>query len=239
MTNTSEDKIEDEALRYARKNKERIAREYASREIYPSDRAPVAVFMAGSPGAGKTEFSKRVLEVIETQGKRAVRIDPDELRDCFKQYTGKNSYLFQGGLSILVGKIIDHVTKHDQNFILDGTFSNFNQAKKNIERALKHGRDIEIFYIFQDPVSAWSVAKKRERKEGRMVPKDAFIEHFFNAQKVVNDLKKEFGKKVELNLVIQNIENRTFTYKENIPSIDSYIPKMYTRDTLREILKDI
>lgn len=45
---------------------------------YPDDSHPISVFMAGSPGAGKTEFSKNLIKEI---GHGVIRIDPDEVRN--------------------------------------------------------------------------------------------------------------------------------------------------------------
>jgi len=40
---------------FARKQGKRIVAELTDETMYPSDLNPVSVFMAGSPGAGKTE----------------------------------------------------------------------------------------------------------------------------------------------------------------------------------------
>ncbi|HBB56489.1 TPA: hypothetical protein DEW47_02775 [Patescibacteria group bacterium] len=50
---------------------------------------------------------------------------------------GGNAYLFQGAVSIAVEKIHDSVLKNRQNFILDGTLSNFEKAKDKIDSHLK------------------------------------------------------------------------------------------------------
>lgn len=63
--------------------------------------------MAGSPGAGKTEASKALLEEFVEKGRKVLRIDPDDLRSEFEHYSGNNSWLFQPAVSILVEKIHD------------------------------------------------------------------------------------------------------------------------------------
>ena len=50
-------RIEEEALDFARKNKKSIAQRLTDPSRYPPEEEPVSVFMAGSPGAGKTETS--------------------------------------------------------------------------------------------------------------------------------------------------------------------------------------
>jgi hypothetical protein len=59
------------------------------------------------------------------------------------------------------------------NAILDGTFA-YERAMENIERSLKHGRRVVIYYLFQDPVAAWKFTQIREAKEGRRVPMEVF-----------------------------------------------------------------
>jgi putative protein kinase ArgK-like GTPase of G3E family len=59
------------AEEYARKHRSRIAREVVDLSIYPQEDSPWTVFMAGSPGAGKTEVSKAfaaLLEELPAQG---------------------------------------------------------------------------------------------------------------------------------------------------------------------------
>ena len=144
--NLSDDQKElrERAIVYARKNGNRIAKEITDTGMYPRDANPVSVFMAGSPGAGKTEASKALLAEVEEHGSKTLRIDPDELRDYFEVYSGDNSWLFQGAISTLVNKIHDQVLKRGQNFLLDGTLSNYDIARKNIDRSLKRSRFVQI-----------------------------------------------------------------------------------------------
>ena len=47
--------------------------------------------MAGSPGAGKTEYSKRFVDGVKKDtGASIVRIDGDEIREILPQYNGSN-----------------------------------------------------------------------------------------------------------------------------------------------------
>ena len=56
----------------------------------------MSVFMAGSPGAGKTEAS---LELSPKFGEgSAIPIDPDELRAEFPAHERRNAWLAEGGL---------------------------------------------------------------------------------------------------------------------------------------------
>lgn len=90
----AEQHIWDEAIAFARSNKKAIGRRLTTKEQYPPEEEPVSVFMAGSPGAGKTEASIALVNFFADTA--ILRIDPDELRNEFATYTGGNSWLFQG-----------------------------------------------------------------------------------------------------------------------------------------------
>lgn len=134
-------KVSAQAVSFARANKKAIGTRRTNQAIYPPEEAPVSVFMAGSPGAGKTEASIALLNLFADT--KILRIDPDELRNEFSEYSGANSWLFQGGVSILVEKILDFALDQRQSFLLDGTFSNIDVARKNVERSLKKGRFVQ------------------------------------------------------------------------------------------------
>ena len=72
------EELERQAIAYAKNNRTRIARELTDKDRFPPDNRPVSVFMAGSPGAGKTEASKAFLDEIGADN--VLRLDPDELR---------------------------------------------------------------------------------------------------------------------------------------------------------------
>ena len=97
-----EESIRSQALDFARANKKRIAQKLTDPDVFLPEERPVSIFMAGSPGAGKTEAS---IELIRDVGGALLRIDPDELRSEFVAYTGENSWLFQPAVSVLVERI--------------------------------------------------------------------------------------------------------------------------------------
>lgn len=134
--------IQREALEYAKKNKKVIAKQFTDPQKFPPEENPVSVFMAGSPGAGKTESSIELLKKFS--GTPIIRIDPDELRSEFKQYTGQNAWLFQAAVSVLVDRIHDLVLAQKQSFLLDGTLSRYEVASRNIKRSLENKRTVQI-----------------------------------------------------------------------------------------------
>jgi predicted ABC-type ATPase len=229
-----EQAVWDEAIRFARSNKKTIGKRLTDRDRYPPETEPVSVFMAGSPGAGKTEASLALLNFFCDTA--ILRIDPDELRNEFEGYQGGNAWLFQGAISILVGKLIDLALDRKQSFLLDGTLSNIQIARSNVERCLSKGRFVQILYVYQDPRLAWSFVKAREEAEGRRIRPEHFVEQYFAARDVVNTLKLEFGKDVHVDLLLKHIDNSARLYKAGVDKIDYHIPEKHTRHELMAML---
>ena len=197
--------IEEAALAFAKFNKKPIAKRLTDKAIYPPEEEPVSVFMAGSPGAGKTEVSLELLEDLAQGENQVIRIDPDELRSEFAQYDGNNSYLFQKGVSVLVEKVYDLALKQKQSFLLDGTLSNLGKARANIRRSLNKTRAVQILYVYQDPFLAWEFMQARELAEGRRILLEHFVGQYFAARKNVNSLKCEFGNEVAVHLLLKDV----------------------------------
>jgi hypothetical protein len=72
--------------------------------------------------------------------------------------------------------------------------------------------------------------------ESRKVTKDVFVSAFIRSRENANQVKKTFGDKVELNLIIKNIDKSIEKIDFKIDSIDSYIGKVYTQDELEKII---
>ena len=234
MTN---EEITLQALEFAKKNKLRIARELTDPNKYKPTDHPVSVFMAGSPGAGKTEFSKNFIQILRKMGiSDVVRIDGDEIRQLLPGYTGNNSHLFQGAISLVVEKLHDLVLHQKQNFILDGTLANYLKARENTQRSLSKNRKVFVFYVYQKPEIAWRFTQAREEAEGRNIPKSVFINQFLGAKETVVNISREFGDKVVLWVVIKNLEDNTvkdiLKYDSAKRKIDDYLGDSYTRDDL-------
>lgn len=68
--------LSEAAYKWVSRHREDIIKKFASADIYMPDTRPITVFMAGSPGAGKTEISKSFIKTFEQP---PVRIDADEI----------------------------------------------------------------------------------------------------------------------------------------------------------------
>jgi len=251
---TPEEKdIEQAAFEYAKENRNEIARRLTDPAIFVSEANPVSVFMAGSPGAGKTEASIELLNIegagetetensIEllnleaTDGTKVLRIDPDELREELQGYTGENAWLFQRAVIPIVERIHDLALKQKQSFLLDGTLSSYNVAEKNIQRSLKRGRMVQILYVYQEPQQAWQFVQARELDEGRRIKPEDFVRQYFDARVVVNRLKTEFGKAIQVDLLMKNNDGSHQFYRAGVDQIDNHIPEKYSVEDVRHII---
>lgn len=232
--------IEARAIEFAKAHRTRIAREVACIKTYPGEDHPVSVFMAGSPGAGKTEISKAFVENITEMGIPTLRIDPDDFRGRFPEYTGNNSRLFQRGVNSIVERLHDLVLKQKQSFLLDGTLSNVEIAKRNIERSLRHNRSAVIIYVYQDPLQAWEFVKARELTEGRNIPKSEFIRQLFAARAAVLELKSAFRLQLSVDVIVKNIDgtNKHIELNADAQTIDALVTIGYSAEELDQILTE-
>jgi hypothetical protein len=57
-----EENLKREAEAFTRSHKKQIAQELTDISIYAPNDIPISIFMAGSPGAGKTEYSTNLIK---------------------------------------------------------------------------------------------------------------------------------------------------------------------------------
>lgn len=224
--------IRDAAIVWAKANRTRFSAEFTSIEKYPGEKNPVALFMAGSPGAGKTEASKALAEEVGA----FLRIDPDDFRPHIPGYTGQNSWLVQDAISLLVERVLDRVFKQKQSFLLDGTLSSLEVAERNIERCIRHGRAVQIIYVYQEPELAWNFVQAREHQEARRIPPERFVHQFFASREVVDALKIRFGAAIKIDVILKDIDGSHRRYFANVSSLNHVAPLQYSRDEVEKIV---
>ena len=112
-----EQKFSQEASAWARANRTRLAKALTLTARFPGEKTPVSLFMAGSPGAGKTEAARALAVELGD----FLIIDPDDLRQHIPGYNGSNSWLVQEAVSRIVERILDKAFQQNQSFLLDGT----------------------------------------------------------------------------------------------------------------------
>ena len=243
---TPEEKtIERIAFEFARANRASLARQIADIAVYFSEEKPFTVFMAGSPGAGKTEVSKAIAEDLDErsmslQAKRVLRIDPDDFRSLIPGYVGGNSYLFQRAVTKILEKVLDRAFEKRLSFILDGTMANFDVAKRNIDRVLGSRRNAQIMFVDQRPELAWQFVQARELTEGRNIPLEEFARQFIAARKNVIELKRLYDNQIHIDLLIKNLYggSQWVELDASGDTIDALIPRTYDQVQLVELLTE-
>ena len=236
MSDLTDEAIIAKAIIEAKARKKEIAISHV--DHLPREEEAVSVFMAGSPGAGKTETARRIIKDFSVESdQNLVHIENDELRKEFEDYDGQNSPLFQRPATLLVEAIHDRALKQGVSFILDSTLSSLEKAKSNIERSLKRDRYVLIIFVYQSPEQAWKFVKARETTEGRRVPEAVFVEQFLGAQVVVSQLKKYFGDRVNLTFIEKNIDGKNDRPHFNVTDVDALFRKKYNRIMLEDIIQ--
>lgn len=208
---------------WVRKNRNKYARDLIAKSGAISDDHPTAIFMAGLPGAGKTEFSKNLIGIL---GSKVVRLDMDEMATDIKGYRPEHADLFRKSASNLLSRVFDIVIDKELDFLMDGTFGG-DQAVLNIERTIKHGYTIKVLYVYQDPRLAWDFTVKRERIEHRSIDQNGFIETYFKtAENLLCVVEKYNNEKITIDIV----------YKDNYNDVKEWIPNVGKKD-IEKILK--
>ncbi len=233
LTHSEEDQAKN-AERWVKDHRKLLIERFAREDEHPPNPEPVSIFMAGVPGAGKTEYSKRLNTKFNN---KAVRIDADEIRSKIEGYDGMISYIFQSACTRAVNNLFHHALNRNQDLILDATFA-YAGAMENVKDSLRNKRKVEIHYIYQDPERAWELTKAREVTEKRKVDSQVFVDSYFKSIENVNKTKSRFGDNVELTVVFKEYE---YTGKEKVvlkvDKLDGYLKKRYTREELQRLVK--
>lgn len=231
--------LPDEAYRFIKKNKNKLIEQFIF-DGTEKNKRPIFIFMAGAPGAGKTEFSKNLIKILKENICRSgiVRIDADEIRENLKKfgYDGSNSDVFKRACGKGVEVLFDYCLKNKFHTVLDGTLSSLEIAERNIKAALSVSAEVFVIYIYQEPEIAWGFTKLREKKEGRHISKKLFIESLFQSIQNVNWLKVEYGKKIEVWLVEKTISHNVKKIRFNISNIDKHLKIDYSSSDLNNKL---
>ena len=130
-----------------------------------------AFFMAGIPGAGKTEFAENTIRT----NSEFISIEHDKLVEYIDSYRPEEYYNYRKAGSVLVTRIFDECLRNGYSFIFDGTLSHENGIK-NVNRCLDAGYDVIVVYIVQDPALAWELTQARELVKKRSIARAGFVE---------------------------------------------------------------
>jgi predicted ABC-type ATPase len=128
--------------------------------LVPRDR--VAVFLMGSPAAGKTTLSRKMY------GESFVRVDPDAVKEHLPEYDPKAPMHVHEESSYLAKEILARAVRKGCHFIKDGTGANASKMVDQIAAAKAAGYTVVLNYIR----SSEALAQQRNAARERVVPKD-------------------------------------------------------------------
>lgn len=217
---------------WVRKHRKEFARRLISSSGAVKSASPAAMFMAGLPGAGKTEFTK---SWIGNSGLKVVRLDMDEIASQIETYSPKKADKYRKAASALLNRTYDKVVNGKYDFIMDGTFGG-GSAVQDIKRAIEHGYRVKVVYIYQEPKLAWKYTVAREKIEHRAIRPDGFLEVYYRILDNLKSLDALSLEGVSIDLVVKDAQNRTIKVHENISmkDIDQYVKVEYNKENLRK-----
>jgi hypothetical protein len=80
------------------------------------------------------------------------------------------------------------------DIILDGTLSTYKSAKQRVQAALDAGQDVNIAYIYRDPVDAVkNGVLPRAMRTGRVVPVDGLVKGHAGSNETIRKLQEDYG----------------------------------------------
>lgn len=228
---------EDEYLKvWVRRHRKEFARKLIKDSGAEKLGKSAGIFMAGLPGAGKTEFTK---SWIANSKLKVVRLDMDEIASQIETYSPRKADKFRKAASALLSRTYDSVVKDGYDFIMDGTFGG-QSAIQNIERAVKHGYKIKVIYIYQAPQIAWQYTIAREKVEYRAISLDGFLKSYYKTLRNLGRLEDFSSEQVSIDLVEKDELNKIAKVYYIIPikDIDNYVNIEYNEESLRKKIEE-
>lgn len=203
---------------------------------------PLAIIMAGLPGAGKTEFLDTLHELL-TQNNHPnsfVRIDLDQIVTIYPEYSPQSYEKFRSQGNYALARCIDVGMRGNYNMMIDGTFGgNSDSSINNLERLLNSGYKINMFFIYDDPETSWQYTDLREIETKRGISKEGFIRSCQNVPKNLKTAVEKFSNNDKFRLYIvaqKRLRDKNYSVITDINRIDKIINEGYNIDNLRKIL---
>ena len=199
--------------------------------VKPDDE-PGAFFMAGLPGAGKTEISHGIIKDFKIP---ILRIDMDEIAEKLPGYNPAKADVFRKTATTILSEAFSYAVRHNIDFLMDGTFGG-SKACENIERCLKRGYSVKIVYAYQKPKLAWEFTLAREKVEHRAIKFDGFVETYYKTIRNIQEVSRKYGNKISIDIAIKNEKNQVGEWMRNIDAskIDEIVDIEYNKDKLIE-----
>ena len=136
----------------------------------------VAIFMAGVPGSGRTEFASHLLDDIGRSpvSPRFVFVDSDQLVASLPKYRPAKHWDYRSAVQSLVDLSVKKSFDRGRSFLVNDTLAE-KLAHRNVRRALRAGYKTIVIYVKQAAGPAWRLARKEAKVAGLPVNLDYFV----------------------------------------------------------------
>ena len=162
---------------YRKELHSKIIRSFLDHAACVKQTKPIAVFMGGAPGSGKTTFLQKNAPYLASD--KIFKIDADAIRAQLPEYNGWNAWATQNETRDIINRMIEIVGQEClYDFVFDGTMTSPGRYISMIKKAQSLG--YETFVIFVDVPREISEQRALERFKttGRYVAKIVFDEFY-------------------------------------------------------------
>ncbi len=222
-------------MRWVKNHKRQFAAKFIRESgAVPDPEHPSCIFMAGLPGAGKTEFSKSIISELDIN---VVRIDMDEIATMIGGYKPEDADMYRSGATALQNEIYQLCKKGYYPFIMDGTLSS-KKTVNCIRSVLNKGFNVKIMYLKQNPKIAWDFTRAREKIERRGIDKTGFIMSY--SKTIENLLLLKDYESISVDIIEKDANNKVGKRISitSVKMLDKYIKIDYSNDELKGLLDD-
>lgn len=240
------DLSEDEFEALSKEKKKQYIAELLVREsgAEPVDHneTPIAIVMAGLPGAGKTEFLDTQHELMaQKKGFTPfIRIDLDQIVTIYPKYTPESYNKFRSQGNHALARCIDVARNGRYNMMIDGTFAGpSGSSVNNVQKLLQAGYSVSMFYMYDNALTAWRYTQLREIETRRGITHEGFLRACQNVSINLKTALKRFSAhpgftfRVVLQKKLRDKEYKILTEQSDI---DKLLNKGYNIDSLRKKL---
>jgi len=213
-------------VKWSKENRKKLCRDFLSKKEVKKWQK-IALFMAGSPGAGKTEFIRRLLS--DDQKVWYYILDLDEIRSWMPWYKWKYAEKYTQWAIKILEMLIDDCIHNEYPFVLDGTFTSTKAMERNIERLINKSYKIGVFYIHTVPELAWLYTLYRWKDEWRLIPVSRFIRDYYLAPENICLFWEKYHEAIDIYIVNKKYEDGIIKYDlfpaDNSMSIHDFFDK--------------
>ncbi len=146
----------------------------------PKPEQPLAIFMCGPAGSGKTTIRGPLLEDLGIDDDNIIKADPDEIIQSFEQWKGPGRMQCHSASSYILYDILMPIfAASGYHVVFDTTCRDVGFAEKFMRLLKKHGYYIIMSSVYVSKKTALKRTEERGRISGRVVPRQ-FVELIYD-----------------------------------------------------------